>query len=600
MPTPGDLPSAVEEWTAQDVGIFMKTLGKDQRWAGYASTCVEMGIDGATLVDATVEILVELGFYKIHANKVLKEIAKRLQPAATTGGHHSLITSCLPLTETESEHMHLFGDYYNFMIQCETRILEAMDRLNKLKKAEIVRTKQQFEKIREKVVSERTRCLAEIEARHSTLAKCLRQELNRVKGNVSDSKETERILHSSMRIREWSQQPERTRTIKRATESILGKEQPFLIKDALFGVSYLEGFKKALEGDFFTVRHSEPLFENKALRSEKKTTYSTKTEGQSEHVELKIRKRAWKLFPGRTKSKRHYLGLARSPDGKYLFAVGGRDDNGKSLGTAETFCFATGEWTCFPAKMLTKRHGLGVAVSSDGKKLYAVGGYDGSQYLNSVEFYDFDDKTWTRLPQNMKVRRCGLGVALSPDGTKLYAIGGHDGSTCLDSSEYYDFATSKWTPILHPSHYKRHGLGVSMAPDGKRIYAIGGHDGANYLDSVEFYDIVTRRWNLFPNTMNKKRYGLGACISPDGRRLYVVGGHDVDGALRDVEIYDLSMGLVSKWLPLGQKMKNKRCGLGVALSPNGRALYAVGGGASASRIRTGNCNTAEFLDLLDD
>ena len=101
-------PVRVSDWTTENVAAFMRGLGKGNCWNNYADTCLEVDIDGSTMLDATagtpeakspnfigriqakyrcsgqfccprrsVGILQELGFHKIHANKVIATLQKR-------------------------------------------------------------------------------------------------------------------------------------------------------------------------------------------------------------------------------------------------------------------------------------------------------------------------------------------------------------------------------------------------------------------------------------------------------------------------------------------------------------------------------------------
>ena len=64
------------------------------------------------------------------------------------------------------------------------------------------------------------------------------------------------------------------------------------------------------------------------------------------------------------------------------------------------------------ASMNSKRSGLGVCVLGTGR-LYAVGGWDGSNRLLSVERYDEGKNQW-ELVGNMSSVRSVLGVAVIP------------------------------------------------------------------------------------------------------------------------------------------------------------------------------------------
>lgn len=48
-------------------------------------------------------------------------------------------------------------------------------------------------------------------------------------------------------------------------------------------------------------------------------------------------------------------------------------------------------------KYVTPMHNCrdGACVASEGRFIYAISGYDGSNYLSSVEFYDPSSDSWT-------------------------------------------------------------------------------------------------------------------------------------------------------------------------------------------------------------
>ncbi|HLH22149.1 MAG TPA: kelch repeat-containing protein [Chloroflexota bacterium] len=101
--------------------------------------------------------------------------------------------------------------------------------------------------------------------------------------------------------------------------------------------------------------------------------------------------------------------------------------------------------------MLTGRAGLGVATATNGK-LYAIGGYDGTNFLATVEEYDPSSNTWTNCGGSPTANHCSamptarsdLKVAAAANG-KLYAIGGGNASGTLTTVEQYDPSTNTWT-----------------------------------------------------------------------------------------------------------------------------------------------------------
>jgi N-acetylneuraminic acid mutarotase len=289
------------------------------------------------------------------------------------------------------------------------------------------------------------------------------------------------------------------------------------------------------------------------------------------------------------------------------------------------------------APMLIARSGHGLAAAPNGK-LYAVGGYDGTNFLNSVEEYDPATDSWTTKAP-MKNRRVGPGVAVAPNG-KLYAAGGRDDVTRIFVTEEYDPATNTWTDkAAIPTHREAFGfaaaangklyavggfgtvrlveeydpatdgwrtatggvgqlqvdhgggIAVAAAPNGK-LYATGGL-GASITTAVEEYDPSTNAWTV-KEPMGTRRYLHGLAASANGK-LYAVGGFPLSGItpLNTVEEYDPAR---DDWRNRASLPRAPRLGLGFAAAPNGK-LYAVGGGTNGT---VGGVSTTVPIPFVDE
>eukprot|EP00466_Bigelowiella_natans_P003270 jgi/Bigna1/142647/aug1.72_g17355 len=220
-------------------------------------------------------------------------------------------------------------------------------------------------------------------------------------------------------------------------------------------------------------------------------------------------------------------------------------------------------------EMNTKRFALGVAVG-DGK-LFAVGGYDGSNTLRNGEYLDLKNMKagWKKLP-DMRSIRWGLKVAIG-DG-KLFAVGGaNDKDVPYKSGEYLDLKNvgAGWKK-LPDMNTERCSLGVAVG-DGK-LFAVGGYDGSNTLRNGEYLDLKNMKagWTKIPD-MNTERCSLGVAVG-DGK-LYAVGGGSGGNDLKSGEYLDLkNVGAGWKKLP---DMRSIRWGLKVAIGDG--KLFAVGG-----------------------
>ena len=77
-----------------------------------------------------------------------------------------------------------------------------------------------------------------------------------------------------------------------------------------------------------------------------------------------------------------------------IYAVGGQTKSGNSLSTVEVYDPITGRWRDAEA-MSMLRSRVGVAVMKN--RLYAIGGYNGTERLNTVEVFDSESKRWSRV-----------------------------------------------------------------------------------------------------------------------------------------------------------------------------------------------------------
>lgn len=84
-----------------------------------------------------------------------------------------------------------------------------------------------------------------------------------------------------------------------------------------------------------------------------------------------------------------------------IYAVGGQTKSGNSLSTVEVYDPILGRWRDAEA-MSMLRSRVGVAVMEN--RLYAIGGYNGTDRLNTVEVFDAETKRWSRIA-SMKCKR---------------------------------------------------------------------------------------------------------------------------------------------------------------------------------------------------
>uniref|UniRef100_A0A182K5Y3 Kelch-like protein diablo n=1 Tax=Anopheles christyi TaxID=43041 RepID=A0A182K5Y3_9DIPT len=251
-----------------------------------------------------------------------------------------------------------------------------------------------------------------------------------------------------------------------------------------------------------------------------------------------------------------------------IFAVGGLTKNGESVSTVEIYNPATKEWSMGEA-MTMLRSRVGVAVTNG--KLYAFGGFNGTERLSTVEIYDPRKHRWSQ-GMAMRCKRSAVGVAALED--YVYVCGGYDGLTSLSTVERYCPKTDAWSTVAPMMKYRSAG---GVAALGGYVYALGGHDGLSIFDTVERYDPFTDSWTKVVSMLNR-RCRLG--VATLGNKLYACGGYDGNSFLRSVEVYDPVKNSWSLIAPMNVKRSR------VALAANLGKLWAIGGYDGESNLST--------------
>ncbi|KAK3029499.1 hypothetical protein RJ639_037520, partial [Escallonia herrerae] len=194
----------------------------------------------------------------------------------------------------------------------------------------------------------------------------------------------------------------------------------------------------------------------------------------------------WSLRPSLSKEKGSLAG--GSVNGK-IFALGG-GNSVESFSDVEMFDLDVGGWILtrsMQEKGLYLMHLLhqdrsrfALASAELNGALYAVGGYDGSDYLKSAERFDPREHSWTKLESMNSKRGCHSLVALNE---KLYALGGYDGSAMVQSVEIFDPRCGSWMSG-EPMNQSR-GYSATALLKGS-IYMIGGvKANTDIIDAVQ-------------------------------------------------------------------------------------------------------------------
>lgn len=252
----------------------------------------------------------------------------------------------------------------------------------------------------------------------------------------------------------------------------------------------------------------------------------------------------------------------------HVYAVGGVDDVGATLGSVERFDSSSCSWEPV-APMLEPRESCAAVAAND--LIFVVGGVNADQCLSSVEAFRPETGVWEQMPRMRYARSAAVAVAVSGH---IYAIGGRDSFQSLDSVERFTPGGSRWDilPALHSARF-----GAAAAVLGGLIYVLGGNGGGRVLDAVECLDLDLGLWDPLPS-LHARRYRAAAAAAHG--RVYVVGGCDGSWqtGLRSVERFDPETRAWSLLAPL--QVARWGC---AAVSASG-SVCVLGGRHAASAV----------------
>jgi len=176
---------------------------------------------------------------------------------------------------------------------------------------------------------------------------------------------------------------------------------------------------------------------------------------------------------------RSYLGYAADRNGN-AYAIGGLDDSGQPMASAERFnpdSGPSGAWSAI-ASLPASRYNF-PAVFDRTNQIYIFGGYTNPAAgveIVSVLRYSTSKNTWTNMA-SLPVAVAGGAAALGPDGN-IYVVGGLSGGVATNLVQVFNPAANSWaisTPL--PENLNASAIGVDSLG---RLIVIGGMDSNGY------------------------------------------------------------------------------------------------------------------------
>ncbi len=297
-------------------------------------------------------------------------------------------------------------------------------------------------------------------------------------------------------------------------------------------------------------------------------------------------------------------GVAFTPDGRKAFVASRADGTVSMVNAAYGVVLAT---TLVDAQTKLPVHAI--AVSSDGRRVYAAAGAGGVAVLDSARGVVLDV---IPVPAGGADRPDPQGLALSPDGRTLYVSDDRDGGavSVVDVATKSVLATVARGAGTAPS-------GIAASPDGTKAYlAFSGSDEvvvydrasggvlsipvaagpigiAITPDAAKLYvasesGTVTVIWTATSEATTVSVGALPAAValSPDGRRAYVA-----NRGSGSVTVIDTASDQVAATIALGSTP------VGLAMSPDGKRAYATTAGMVDEIVEIGGQATLTVAKL---
>jgi hypothetical protein len=257
--------------------------------------------------------------------------------------------------------------------------------------------------------------------------------------------------------------------------------------------------------------------------------------------------------------------------GGKVLSIGGADNSGNVLNSAEVYNSTSGKWT-LTGSMAEVRESFPAVVLTNGKVLVSGGLGTGNVILSGAELYDPTTGAWSSAG-SLSVARAAHTATLLSSG-KVLVTGGCTALPCSPAtavSELYDPTSNSWTTTGSLNTARSFHTAV-LLKTGK-VLAVGGF---GTLSSCELYSPSTGTWSNAAST-TAGRYLNTTTLLADGKVL-IAGGANGKFPVSSAEIYDPT---ANAWTLTG-KMASGRYAHTAARLPDGTVVVAGGMGQAIS------------------
>jgi WD40 repeat protein len=290
--------------------------------------------------------------------------------------------------------------------------------------------------------------------------------------------------------------------------------------------------------------------------------------------------------------------VAASPDKAVVYVTGITTKTSIGLRNEVTVAYnaTTGRQLWLERYQGTGRHPRGgagipsITVSPDGATVYVAGdlaraGFN--DYLVIAYNAATGAQLWLTTPVTDSSVAQFRAVAVSPDSKTVYItgrrdfFGGHASRSYLTVALTAATGATKWsTSTTFPAHVPHSLTSIAVSPDGSTVF-ISGSSGTVAYDAAT----GTQLWlDAYKQTYGRSRVSLA--VSPDSATVYVTGGSNAPGS-SSPHYWTAALSAATgaqQWQATYHGPGTSAATNGIALSPDGSAVYVTGSATQASGL----------------
>jgi DNA-binding beta-propeller fold protein YncE len=265
------------------------------------------------------------------------------------------------------------------------------------------------------------------------------------------------------------------------------------------------------------------------------------------------------------------VAVAVTPSGRTAYVAGVGSDEDGSPGTFMPVDLASGV-AGKPVAMGTDP--VAVVLAPNGKTVYVVCSYDAATQAPTGSVRPVSTTTGS-VGNAITVAAGPTAAAIAPSGLSLFVVGEHSAAEVLTSSG-----------TVRPIRVQA--TAVAITPNSHTAYFVG----AVGTGGLEVVAVSTATGHIEKEVGTGASVPQGLAISPNGHSVYVVGTPDpgLKATEDTVTIISTATDHVSKTVDLGVHPSAQAWD--VAVSPNGKTVYALGYGSSKQQGLAIPINTA--------